>query len=110
MKVSKFLLTAVAAGALITSGAAYAEHHEGKDGGHKGHHKAKMFEKMDTDGDGQISKAEHMAGAEERFAKMDTNGDGFVTKEEVETKMKDMRAKWKEHKKEKATSDDTSVE
>jgi hypothetical protein len=34
------------------------------------------MKQMDTDGDGAVSKAEFLAGAEARFAKMDKNGDG----------------------------------
>lgn len=45
--------------------------------------KGKMFEKVDTNGDGVISKTEMLSKAEERFAKMDTNGDGSVSKEEA---------------------------
>jgi len=36
----------------------------------------------DTDGDGQISKAEALAAAQAGFDRMDTNGDGFVSFEE----------------------------
>lgn len=49
----------------------------------------KMQQKMqqhlketDTNGDGNISKQEFMAGCEKRFQKMDANGDGQITKEE----------------------------
>lgn len=104
MKLSRFLITTLATGAIaLSSGAAMAEHHD-KDG-KGGHHKGKFFEKMDTDGDGQISKAEHMSAAEERFAKMDANGDGVVTKEELHEKMKKMKGKWKKHKEEKMSDD-----
>ena len=51
-----------------------------------------MFERMDADGDGQISRAEHMSAAQERFNKMDANGDGYITKEEAA----EMRDKMKE--------------
>jgi len=37
---------------------------------------------MDTNGDGNISKAEFMANAEKHFQKMDSNGDGQVSAQE----------------------------
>jgi Ca2+-binding EF-hand superfamily protein len=40
------------------------------------------LQKMDTDGDGNLSKNEFMAQAEERFKKMDGNGDGMITPDE----------------------------
>jgi hypothetical protein len=47
---------------------------------------AAWFKKVDTDGDGRISKAEAQAGAPRlvaHFEKIDTNGDGFLTPEEL---------------------------
>jgi EF-hand domain pair len=43
---------------------------------------AQMLMKLDTDGDGAVSKAEFMAGTEARFTKMDRNGDGKISKED----------------------------
>ncbi len=45
-----------------------------------------MFKKLDTDGDGKISKeeadkAEHKM-IKEHFAEIDTNGDGYISKDE----------------------------
>lgn len=48
--------------------------------------KDKKFSKMDTDGDGRISRTEHMAGAQRMFAEMDANRDGTVTATEMESK------------------------
>jgi Ca2+-binding protein (EF-Hand superfamily) len=48
--------------------------------------KDKKFSKMDADGDGRISRMEHMAGAQQMFAEMDANRDGFVTAAEMESK------------------------
>jgi Ca2+-binding EF-hand superfamily protein len=45
------------------------------------------FAKMDTDGNGQISREEHAAGTERMFAEIDTNGDGVVTATEMDTKL-----------------------
>jgi hypothetical protein len=79
------------------------------DGGKKGPHGARMFEKHDTNDDGVITKDEFIGHAEERFTTMDADGNGEVSKEEVRSagkamreKMKDKRAKWKE-KREKAS-------
>jgi Ca2+-binding EF-hand superfamily protein len=44
----------------------------------------KKFAKMDTDGDGAISKSEHSAGAQRMFAEMDSSGDGVVTVREMD--------------------------
>lgn len=74
---------------------AFAHDHDGK--GDKG---AKMFEKMDTDGNGEISKAEFDAHHAEKFTKMDIDGNGSVTKEEAQT----ARENWKAEMKEKRES------
>lgn len=60
-----------------------------------GHHKSgegkpARFAKIDTDGDGVISRDEFMARAAKRFAKMDANGDGRLSKNE-------MRRAYKKH-------------
>lgn len=49
---------------------------------------AKMFSKVDTDGDGQLSREEFATKASERFAKLDANDDGVVTKEEFKAAAK----------------------
>jgi Ca2+-binding EF-hand superfamily protein len=48
------------------------------------------FRKMDTDGDGRVTAAEHAAGAQQMFTMMDSNGDGGVTMEEMKM-YKDMK-------------------
>ena len=84
----KLILAAVAVSALsIASGAAMAEHHEG------GYGKGKMMEKVDTNGDGMISKAEFMAKHEEKFAKMDKDGDGNLSAEEMKQARGEMKDK-----------------
>jgi hypothetical protein len=74
----------------LTAGAAMAEHHEG------GYHKGKMMERVDTDGDGQISKAEFMAKHEEQFSKVDVNGDGMLSKDEMKAARSERKEKMKE--------------
>lgn len=41
-----------------------------------------MLRRIDTNGDGMISKAENRAAAEARFARMDANGDGTIAADE----------------------------
>jgi len=41
------------------------------------------FSKIDTDGDGKISKEEHDTFSDNMFTQMDTNGDGFISKDEM---------------------------
>ncbi len=48
-----------------------------------------MFQEMDTDHDGKISKSEWMAFQEKQFNQLDKNGDGFITKDEVREKMRE---------------------
>jgi hypothetical protein len=45
-------------------------------------HMQQRIKAMDTNGDGNISKAEFMANAEKHFAKMDSDADGQVTPQE----------------------------
>jgi hypothetical protein len=52
------------------------------------------IKEADTNGDGNISKQEFMAGCEKRFQKMDANGDGQITKEERQQ----MRSQMMQHK------------
>ena len=58
----------------LSSGYMVADSHGGK------HHKMK---KMDTDGDGSVSKDEFMAYMEKKFAKKDKNGDGVLSADEM---------------------------
>jgi hypothetical protein len=70
------------------------------------HHKMMedaMFKKMDTNGDGYISKSEHDAVMDKMFHDADTNGDGKISKEEV------MAYKMKEKQEMKSTMSDRAT-
>jgi len=44
----------------------------------------KMFQKLDTDGNGTVSRAEVRAGQGRMFARLDTDGDGTISRQEFE--------------------------
>ena len=52
-----------------------------------GHDGEKAFKKMDSDGDGKVTRTEHAAGAQQMFTKCDTNSDGIVTAAEMDAAM-----------------------
>lgn len=54
--------------------------------------------KMDSNGDGAISKDEFMAHAEKKFSKKDKNGDGVISEEEKKGMKKEGKDKCKKHK------------
>ena len=68
------------AGLLFATSPAFA----GGDKAHGEHHKGKAsMEMMDTNGDGQLSREEHAAGARKMFETMDGDKDGKVTATEM---------------------------
>lgn len=74
----QLLMAALLGGVALSSGAALAmgDHH-------KGDYKGKMMERVDTNGDGMVSKSEYMAKNKMKFNKMDANGDGKLSKMEM---------------------------
>lgn len=82
-------------GLITAPSLANAEHGPDHGKGKKG----SFFEKIDTNGDGVISKAEHDAHSAERFKKMDRNGDGQITKDEIEAGKAEWKAKRDERRK-----------
>jgi len=91
MKRTALLATAIAA--LLATGVATMYTAEaGNKGAQRG---AKMFDRVDTNGDGKITQDEFMARSAERFDMMDQDGNGEVTKEEAQKAYKEMRAKRK---------------
>lgn len=83
---TKLMLAAVTAVMMAAPVAMAGEHGEAKHGG-------KMLEKIDTDADGKVSKAEFMTAHEARFTKADADADGFLTAEEMKAAWENMREK-----------------
>ncbi|HYP17269.1 MAG TPA: hypothetical protein VEQ65_08660 [Opitutus sp.] len=57
----------------------------------------KKFAKMDTNGDGQITRAEHTTGAQRMFAELDADRDGVVTALEMDAKKEAKHGDKKDH-------------
>jgi Ca2+-binding EF-hand superfamily protein len=98
MTIRMKLLMAVAAAALAGS-PAFADHHGGKGKGHGRHHGS--IEKMDTDGDGVITREEAQAARKAHMMKADANGDGAVTLEELKAYRDKMREERRENRAER---------
>ena len=86
----------------LSSGYMVADGHEGKCGegkcGDKKTCKIKKMKKMDTDGDGAVSKDEFMAHAEKKFSRKDKNGDGVISADEMKRMKKHKEGKCGEGK------------
>lgn len=79
---------------MAASTAAYANEHEGgKCFGKGGHHRGDWLKKIDTNNDGNITRAESDAFHDAKFKKMDTDGDGTITKAEMDAKKAEFEAK-----------------
>ncbi|MGE0151385.1 MAG: EF-hand domain-containing protein [Reyranellaceae bacterium] len=70
---------AVVSALALTSGMVLAR----SGGSHGGGHGDRGFSRIDTDGDGAISKVEFEASRDKMFQKLDANSDGAFTKEEA---------------------------
>ena len=81
---------------LALAACSHGGHHKGHHDGHhamKDHHKM-MWQKMDTNSDGTVTKAEFDKMHADKFKEMDANGDGKITTEEHKAmKMKMMKGK-----------------
>lgn len=92
----KKLMIATVAGLALSHAAIAADMAPaGKDAKGPRHH-GRMFEKMDTNSDGAVTKEEARTFHEKRFDEMDANKDGKVTKEETKAYFDKKR---EEHKK-----------
>lgn len=87
---NKFLMLGVAAVSMAVAAPAMAEgpKHKGKD----------LFAMHDANGDGNITKAEFLAGAEKKFTEMDTDGNGSISKAEHDARKAEWAEKMKEHR------------
>ncbi|MGR3616543.1 MAG: EF-hand domain-containing protein [Paracoccaceae bacterium] len=78
MKHTVFMNAVMAVAAVVTASVVYAQ--PGTEGGQG---QRPTFEQLDTDGNGEISKAEMQAHRQARFANADANGDGKLSLEEM---------------------------
>ena len=89
----KFVLTALTLSTLLAAGAASAAAPAAgtapapspAPGSRHAEWRQQFFDKVDTNHDGTISRAEYQAWIDNRFAKLDSNGDGTVDANEVAT-------------------------
>ena len=89
----KFVLTALTLSTLLAAGAASAATPAAgatpapspAPGSRHAEWRQQFFDKVDTNHDGTISRAEYQAWIDNRFAKLDSNGDGTVDANEVAT-------------------------
>lgn len=88
---TKALIAAIGgAMALGVTGGAIADKGKSERGGHGGH-MGMMFEMIDADGDGKISRAEVDSFHKARLEKFDTDGNGSLNADEYVAMMEDFR-------------------
>lgn len=75
----RYILPGLAAAAFVTGAVAYAQTERGP--GPRGH---MMFDLLDADKDGTVTRAEATAAVEKKFAEADTNKDGVISDAERE--------------------------
>lgn len=86
MKKTTMILSSVlvlSLGAASLASAAGMQHGKGKGMGPRGMNIEQMFENLDTNKDGQLTKEEIQAAGQARFKAMDTDGDGFLSADEL---------------------------
>ena len=89
------LIFALGASSVIAHGPGHDDDH-----GHDGcEHCEKKIAKMDTDGDGQISRREFMQYHGKKFDKYDLNDDRFLDADEIHYMMEDMHERMRKHMK-----------
>lgn len=88
------LILALGASPVVAHGPGHDDDH-----GHDScKHCEKKIAKMDTDGDGQISRREFMQYHGKKFDKHDLNGDRFLDADEIHYMMEDMHKHMRKHK------------
>ncbi len=97
----KLTALALAAAFSLTSAAALADHHGDKMGKKGEGHHGQKFEKIDTDGDGFLTRAEmeayHKQKLDKMFEKADANKDGKLSREELQKGREEWREKMHKH-------------
>lgn len=93
---NRVLMAAGAAALGLVMTAAYADYASARGGygpdGMRDGRGGRIFERLDTDGDGKVSRSEFAAS----FDKLDRDGDGYVTREEVQALRDEKRAERRE--------------
>lgn len=86
MKKTTMILSSVlvlSLGAASLASAAGMQHGKGKGMGPRGMNIEQMFEDLDVNKDGQLTKEEIQAAGQARFKAADTDGDGFLSADEL---------------------------
>ncbi len=100
---NKFLLGALLSTAVVAGGV-HAGHHE-----NYGDHGGSMFDVMDTNKDGKVSREEANKKANDRFDMADKNKDGYVTREEMMEAKEHYKGEKKHHSMKKDGKDMVNV-